>query len=580
MTQTSSLIFLPRDVLCFVVNYFLDEENQNKSVFRYPRDWMNFMSSSKQYFGQWKRSSQLITIPAPFPEQFYASAEFREKIFRLVENPGAQVQLEELSATLEIDFQVLNNLKKITVGGISEASKVVPRIVDVEEIVLYEFPIEDLSFWSRAKSVTFNPAEDIRMKSFDLAPLQHIEKGVFPIPYCVNYHLLAGLKSLTFSGCESIKDVSCFKDIPVLALNNCPGITDVSSLGNVHKLDLSGCQNIVDVSPLKRVHILNLSMCLSVKDLSALEWVYSFAFRYFDGNDISGLKNVVILDIVGATDVSDITMLQKVEEINIRGCDKITSLRGLTKLKRLTMNRRNHITFDQETLQLLLRLDVNCDFQDIFGGIDPMHGSVFHFWEPDTLLALQTLRDLTIHKGLFFDEFPFMANLRSLCISDCDSIATLSIPAIPSLGSLDISSCERLHSLRILGDSKYSLKFPVYSLTISGCKSLKEIFIDRKVFTGRIVGHLLETVEATQQIGYLELFTCSNYFREVINRQLVVELKLLLEEEEEEIDEMAYSGSDGSVGEGEEEAEFNDDDEEELDEEEDEEGSGEENDDR
>jgi hypothetical protein len=575
--QPSPLISLPRDILSFVVNYFLDEENQNKSVFRYPRDWMNFMSSSKQYFGQWKRESQLITIPPPYPEQFYTSAEFRENILRLVENPGAQVQLEELSALFEIDFQVLSNLKKIIVGGISDPSKVVPSIIDVEEIVLYEFPIEDLSFWSRAKSVTFNPAEDIRMMSFDLAPLQHIKKGVFPIPYCVNYHLLAGLKSLTFSGCESITDVSCFKDIPVLALNNCARITDISFLGNVHRLDLSGCQNIVDVSPLKRVHTLNLSMCLSAKDLSALEWVYSFTFRYFDGNDISGLKNVVILDIVGATDVSDITMLHRLEEINIRGCDKIKSLSGLSKLKRITMNRRNHITFDKEILQLLLKMDIGCDFQDLFGGMDPMQGPVFHFWEPDTLQALQALQDLTIHKGLFLDEFPFMVNLRSLCISDCDSIGILSIPAMPSLGKLDISSCESLRSLRILGDSTNPLKFPVYSLTVSNCMSLKEIFIHRKVFKSRIVGHLLETVEVTQQIGYLNLSACSNYFHEIINRQLVVELELSLAEEEEEIDETADSGSDG---EGAEDAEFKDDDDDELSEEEDDGGDDEENDDQ
>jgi hypothetical protein len=278
--KPSSLICLPRDILGFVANYFLDEENQNKSVFRYPLDWMNFMSSSNEYFGQWKRESQLITIPLPYSELFYTSAEYREKIFRSVENPGAQVQLGFAYQNwnrgkgvepIKIDFQIFNNLKRIEIGGISDPSIIIPRIIEVEEVDLYEFPIEEISYWSKAKSVTFEPADHLRESSFDFTPLQHIEKGVFHIHYCANYHLLANLKSLSISGCESITDVSCFKNIPILTLLDCSGITDVSRLGNVYRLDLSGCLNIVDVSPLKRVHTLDLSKCYRVKDLSALE---------------------------------------------------------------------------------------------------------------------------------------------------------------------------------------------------------------------------------------------------------------------------------------------------------------------
>jgi hypothetical protein len=186
--------------------------------------------------------------------------------------------------------------------------------------------------------VTIEQSYELFDRLFDFSLFKNIEKGIFrlngmrPTP-TVNYHLLATLKSLELCRCSVVTDVSYFKNIRHLSLNWCSGITDVSTLGNGHTLSLIGCLNIHDVSALGRLHALNLSGCYNVTDLSELEWVYSLTFHGFQGTDVSGLKNIVILTIPGAKFVTDIAMLHSLEVLNIVGCERIFSLSGFTKIK-------------------------------------------------------------------------------------------------------------------------------------------------------------------------------------------------------------------------------------------------------
>jgi hypothetical protein len=45
-----SIVCIPQDLLYFVANYLLIREQQNKLIFKFSRDWRNFMNTSKQYF--------------------------------------------------------------------------------------------------------------------------------------------------------------------------------------------------------------------------------------------------------------------------------------------------------------------------------------------------------------------------------------------------------------------------------------------------------------------------------------------------------------------------------------------------
>jgi hypothetical protein len=146
------------------------------------------------------------------------------------------------------------------------------------------------------------------------ADLDSLTIHSYVIPH---YYLLSHLKRLQIVTCPSITDVSCFRNIPdltliecseitdvsnlanvrVLDLSFCPGIRDVSSLGKVHSLTLTGCSSIEDVSALRNVHKLDLSYCSRIRDISSLSNVYSLKLQDFQGSDVSGLVNVVVLDI-------------------------------------------------------------------------------------------------------------------------------------------------------------------------------------------------------------------------------------------------------------------------------------------
>jgi hypothetical protein len=97
------------------------------------------------------------------------------------------------------------------------------------------------------------------------------------------------------------------------------------------------------------VHTLDLSYC-SITDLSAIRNVRSLKFQGFRGCDVSGLVNVVILDISMSRLISDITMLQRLETLNIVNCPKITDLTNLDRLKGLSCDFGMEVA-DEKSLQ-------------------------------------------------------------------------------------------------------------------------------------------------------------------------------------------------------------------------------------
>jgi hypothetical protein len=539
----SSLIFLPRDILCFIANYFLVKEQQNKKVFPYCYDWRNFMNTSKHHFGQWKKESQLIVLSCPYVEGFYLSEEFQERILSTIENPRLQLDLifkylqYYSSNHLTIDLEMINNVRKICIEGTGGHYSVVPRVVNVDEVCLHHCSVENLSYWLNAKIVEFMPDSTVCRNSFDLSPLENIEKGIFNFSRCVNYHLLTNLQYLQLSYCDSISDVSCFHNIPILDLQGCSKIIDVTSLGRVTKLNLSHCKNISVVSALGNVHTLDLSYCDKVRDLSELKWVHSLIFQGFKGHDLSGLETIIILDISDSRDVSEISMLQSVEDLKISGCSKISNLNSLQKLKALELDWEVRITTDgSDIFQQLRKLDMDGDISN-----DTEIIATLNFWQDSQfLISLNNLQELSISECHSLIEFPVIPGLRSLELVACSALKT--IPALSLLGYLKISECFSLDVLYILGvpDSN-SVKYPLYTLTVSYCEALMKIQINRKVFNLRIDScEDLKTIELHQQVGHLK--TDSVALEKIINQSRIVcldlpfnEAKLVLNEVTDEL---------------------------------------------
>jgi hypothetical protein len=511
----SSLVFLPRDILAFIANYFLASEDQNKKIYVYRYDWRNFMNTSKENFGQWKKESQLVVLTFPQSETFYNSEEFRERILHSINNPRFQLDLilnrfspdpaNPLDVrSVKIDLKRLNGIRKIgLMSGFPVSCKITScENLDVDVISLNTVRIKDLSFLSNVKSVSYSADRSVMFGTkIDLAPLQHIEKGIISVTKCANYHLLANLLSLELSDCTSVTDVSCFANIPDLNLCNCENINDVSSLSRVHTLDLSYCKGVTDVSSLKNVHTLTLDFCENVSDISGLENVYSLSFHMFPGTDVSGLKNVVILDISNSENVSDISMLHSLRELNVTGCVKIKELTGLTNLKELTIDHQNKITSEVEIIAKLVTLDMTIELEG--HNENRFIPKEMKPWEDfDMLTTRPNLKHLVVNGFNALVEFPFMANLLSLTICTCNKLTKLAFPALPLLESLKITNCFNLESVHLLGDS--TLKFSLETFRLHFNDTLRKVQIDRKVSRCFIENcSRLEVIELHQQVGYL-----------------------------------------------------------------------------
>jgi hypothetical protein len=201
-------------------------------------------------------------------------------------------------------------------------------------------------------------------------------------------------------------------------LFRCEGVTDVSSLGNVHKLTLSYCVNIRDVSALGNVHTLDLTYYQKVTDISALVDVHSLTIQAFQGTDLSGLRNVVILDISESPNVSDISCLKNVQSLNISKCPEIHDFTGLHRLKELIAFHPLVVKRGMEIIQQLQALRI--------GEGSFLDSSMIFYCKRKrskvSNISISELRNLTtleLRSCIMLSELPStLTHIRSLTIQD------------------------------------------------------------------------------------------------------------------------------------------------------------------
>jgi hypothetical protein len=198
----------------------------------------------------------------------------------------------------------------------------------------------------------------------------------------VNYHLLSNLRYVEFNECESITDVSCFRNSEAVTFTGCHNVTNVNSLKNVNKLVLKKCDGVTDISALGRVKVVKIDDCKNLHDLSGLSTVHNLTVSRCSANCLSSLKQnsvlsisgfftslssvdflaannlLRVLDISDNASIRDISMLYTVEVLNITGCHWIKSLTGLTALKELEMIGVEGIESGFEVFEQLTRLEI------------------------------------------------------------------------------------------------------------------------------------------------------------------------------------------------------------------------------
>jgi hypothetical protein len=506
-----------------VANYFVQEEDQNKSIFPFTRDWRNFMNTRKEDFSQWKKSSQLIHLKLPVAETFYRSSKLQAKIFQCVEIPREQVEVK-LNYTFDyllqlndiVDLQLIPEVKRIYIGGVDKVSFGSTVAVENLEIVGGTFKNFSFSMLSTVSRSTFHDYKDNATTTYDFALLKGLTNGSFHFDRCVNYHYLSHLQSLEITSCSSITDVSCFKNIPKLKLFSCQNITDVGSLGSVSELDLSYCRRVVDVSKLGKVRILKLRGCTGIVDVSALNNVHTLDISRCDQfTDISGLKSVTVLDISGCSRIKSVAMLVTLKELNIADCGKVHDLDDLVHLQVLTVTGMRQVTATNLSIISKLRHVTIYNNKMVKNG-----GDAVGFMSDETVAPLKNISSLSFVNDSTLVSLPYFTYLRSLTISGCENFTSL--PYLPALSHLEISHMFELRSFDLWGDDSSNLQ-PIYDLKIFLCPRLKRVSIRRKVFRNRITFcYDLQLLEVFNQIDLLVMRNHQETCSVIVNNTLIV----------------------------------------------------------
>lgn len=214
---------------------------------------------------------------------------------------------------------------------------------------------------------------------------------------------LGNVEYLDIAGCSEIKDVSMLGKCKYLDLSNCHKITNVDNLGNVEHLDLShcdkltnisklgnhkylslrGCHKIRNINNLGKVNTLDLSYCENIKNISCLSNVYNLDVSYcplieifktmnseiFYGistnlidDDMKFLRNIKKLVIKKCYWISDLSMLNNVEILDISGCKNIKTLPTTSYLKTLNISANLHNTHSIYLQTKYINCEIDIDY--------------------------------------------------------------------------------------------------------------------------------------------------------------------------------------------------------------------------
>jgi hypothetical protein len=531
-------VSIPRDVLCLLSNYLLLSEEHNKQVFRFSSAWRNLLNTNKASFGEWKKQSQVVVLRFSYAEKFISSSQFRKRILRTIVDPLHQLELRFLPKN-EIDcFQRLE-----TVAGLMEGfkslivsnSKMVHLPFVLEEISLTGCSIADLERFPPLKKLSLSycttGTEEDGSTTVNAALLKGISEEVsFWCMDLENYEVLSHVKSICialtdsvsdvsffrnlekvhFQSCPNIVDVSSLENIRELKLIDCNGITNVSSLGKVYNLDLSECTNLTDVSALGNVHILNLNWCSRVRNISMLNNVYELHLCGFEGDDLTGLNNLRKLFLTFAFYVDDISMLKNLIVLNIDQCPGISHFTGLNNLRAIKLGASSELS-NEATL-----FKVHSGYE-VFSKLNTLHAHRVFFEEEEghsinsnfSFKFLRTLRGLKLDY-CHFPRFPEMlfVQLKSLHILHCSGLESL--PELPDLEELIIRECCQLRKL-MLSDSKGGQN-PIYFVEISDCPALKSMKNTRRIDHIKVIRcKLLTNLVVNSQIDILTTKVCPKF---------------------------------------------------------------------
>jgi hypothetical protein len=360
-TKPCHLRLLSQDLFLLLSDYLLDRGL--KTVFQFNDDWRNLMNTEKGFIAEVKRRTRQIDLSTN-SYQFLINPLFRQRVLSLVHDPCLQISccFRVIGKFGEhYDSTVLCNLKRIQIVNCMARSFSLFSNVEALRLATNDY-LRDLNCFAQVEkelwiSVNRLPQGEDKVPTYDLSCLTPtLETLYLSTRRVVNYHFLTNLRSVELNDCDTITDVSCFRNAETVKFTSCFNVTNVNSLTNVKVLVLKECHGVTDVSALGKVEEMEVSNCENLHDLSALSTVHSLTISQFPEGLFASLKqNKVLnfsdifsksltslrflsknnqlreLNICGHKNIRDISMLGTVEVLNITGCNLITNLFGFER---------------------------------------------------------------------------------------------------------------------------------------------------------------------------------------------------------------------------------------------------------
>jgi hypothetical protein len=501
-TEPCHLWLLPHELFVFSLKHFLFSD-----------DWVNLLNTSLEYFDELKKKARYIALNKNSSRQFLNDPLFRQRILSLVNDPYSQVSchLEDLGEIGKpYDASLLCNLNRIDISNCRARSFSLFTNVAKLKLLTMDY-LQDFNCFAQVKKLLwlgiYYPAKDEdEIPTYDLSSLSPtLESLYLRTNRIANYQFLSNLRYVEFRGCDSITDVSCFRNAIRVKFRSCSNVINVNSLANVEVLVLDDCNSVTDVSALGNVETMEIGYCENLNDISALSTVHNLTIYSFeeellaplnqntildlsehscDLNSIQFLATnslLCVLDISGNDYIDDISMLHTVKVLYIKDCMNICSLTGLTALKELDMRGVDLIDSGFKVFQQLTRLKIGkvSPKKRIVRALEKAVNLTYLTLEHSNLPinTLVQVKDLTLEYCKHIAEFPAtLIHLKSLKIKGS---RITSFPAfLPSLLELILDGLHKLLLLQIFGECNTPA---LNNVKISCCGILSEIQITRRI---------------------------------------------------------------------------------------------------
>jgi hypothetical protein len=142
---------------------------------------------------------------------------------------------------------------------------------------------------------------------------------IFALPSSVTQLLTIQKLNITCGKLVTNEMLPIFANLQELSLEE-SNITNVSPLKNIKKLSLIGSVHLTDISPLRNVYDLNISHCDAIQDITPLGNVHRLNLAHCKNLiDVSALSAVYDLNIDFCKKIKNISSLDHVQILSVRG---------------------------------------------------------------------------------------------------------------------------------------------------------------------------------------------------------------------------------------------------------------------